>query len=84
MLRVLGDADSMAQGGEPAVWKDGPERDFLMDIRLGRYTADEVVAMAEERRAHIESLRPWPLPDEGNRAALNEWLLWVRGRPASA
>ncbi len=79
MLRVLGDATSIAEGGYPIVWKEGPERDLLMDVRLLERTPEQVVAMAEQRLDHIESLKPWPLPDEGDRVLLNDWLLWVRG-----
>ena len=80
MLRVLGDAASMAQGGEPVVWKDGAEREFLMDIRHGRFGPDEVEAKAAQRVADLESRKPWPLREEGDRALLNDWLLWVRGQ----
>jgi predicted nucleotidyltransferase len=78
-LRVLGDAMSIANGGEPTVWKDGPERELLMDVRLGKYGEEQAVAMTEERLTQIASLEPWALKDDGNRVLLNEWLLWVRG-----
>ena len=78
MIRVLGDALQIAKGGEPEVWKEGEEHALLMQIRNGDFRSEEVVSMAKERTAAVEALQPWRLPENGNRAALNKWLLDIR------
>lgn len=78
MIRVLGDALLIAKGGGPEVWKDGEEHALLMQIRCGEFTPEQIISMAQERTAAVEGLRPWPLPENGNQAYLNKWLLDIR------
>jgi hypothetical protein len=81
MFRIVLDAERIAKGEEPLVWKSGSERDTLMDIRTGRIPPLDVVRMT---KAHIEDIDAMPgwkmdLPAEGDEVFLDDWLLWVRG-----
>lgn len=78
ILRLAGDAKRIAKGGEPVVWKDGPERDFLMRVRNNEFDWPEVKTLIEHAIAEIDGLKPWNIPEVGDRAALNEWLLDIR------
>lgn len=79
MVRVAWDAERIAMGGEPKVWKDGEEKEKLMAIRTGAWTTEQAVQEAEATIARIDSRKPWPIPDEAAEGFLNKWLLWVRG-----
>jgi uncharacterized protein (DUF2237 family) len=79
MVRVAWDAERIALGGEPKVWKDGEEKERLMAIRTGAWTTEQAVKEAEETVALIDSRKPWPIPDEADEKFLNDWLLWIRG-----
>ena len=78
VMRLLGDAERIATGRPPQVWKEGSERAQLMRIRRGAYGPSTVRGMALEKIESIELLKPWPIPQEPNEAILNEWLLDIR------
>ena len=78
MIRVLNDAYRIAQGEEPVVWKEGVERDLLLNIRHEKYPQEKIVEMAKREIVKIDNLKPWPLPEFGNRDFLNGWLLNIR------
>lgn len=81
MIRVLQDALRICRGAEPLVWKENGERDFLMKIRHGEYSQEEVTRTANNIRAEIEYAKPWSaLPDIGDDKALEDWLVSVRLR----
>lgn len=79
MIRVAWDAERIALGGEPLVWKTGEEKKKLMAIRTGAMSTEEAVKQAEETIARIDSRKPWPIPEKADEALLNSWLLWIRG-----
>ncbi len=77
-LRLGAEAVKIARGEEPTVWLEGPERELLMDVRAGKYSEAQVLAMAKKIIKEVESHKPWDLPDEGDRVWLNDWLLRIR------
>jgi uncharacterized protein (DUF2237 family) len=79
MVRVAWDAERIAFGGEPKVWKDGAEKEKLMAIRTGAWSTEQAVKEAEETIARIDARKPWPIPERANEKFLNDWLLWIRG-----
>lgn len=66
MVRVAWDAERIALGGEPKVWKEGEEKEKLMAIRTGLWTVEQAVQEAEVTIARIEAKKPWPLPEHGD------------------
>jgi len=79
LVRLLWDARRIAQGGEPIVWKeDGEERRLLMRIRTGEMPQEIVEANARVLLAEIDAMKPWKLPEDGDGAFLNYWLLRMR------
>jgi hypothetical protein len=78
MVRVAWDAERIAEGGEPKVWKDGEEKDKLMAIRTGAWSTEQAVREAEETIARIDARKPWPIPERANEKFLNNWLLSIR------
>ena len=79
LIRILGDAQRIASGGEPVIWKDGPERDTLMKIRLGEIPQDQIEEMAGTLLADINSRLEHPaIPSDGDAEFLNRWLLGIR------
>lgn len=79
MVRVAWDAERIAQGDEPKVWKDGIEKEKLMAIRTGAMTTEEAVKEAETTIERIDSRKPWPIAESCDEKFLNDWLLWIRG-----
>jgi hypothetical protein len=51
-----------------------PHGTLLRDVRLGKYTRDEVIAMADANEAKLESMEG-SAPAEPNCEAINAWLL---------
>ena len=79
MVRLGYDARRIAQGQEPLVWKEGAERDTLMEIRTGQWSQKRVEDTTLGLIHEIDGMKPWAIPEEGDREWLNEWLLGVRG-----
>ena len=79
MVRVAWDAERIALGGEPKVWKEGEEKEKLMAIRTGLWTVEQAVQEAETTILRIDGKKPWPLPEHGDEDFLNDWLLDLRG-----
>jgi len=78
MVRVAWDAERIAMGGEPMIWKDGLEKERLMAIRTGAWTTEQAVKEAETTIARIDSSKPWPVREKADEKFLNDWLLWIR------
>jgi uncharacterized protein len=79
--RLVEDAERIATGEPPMVWKEGKSRDDLMAIRNGTIAGSEVVADAERRiDALLRREREWRVPDEPDTAWLNDWLVELRRR----
>lgn len=79
MLRVSLDAHRISLGQAPVVWKDGEERDLLMAVREGRMSFEEAIKMAKGLITEAKQQATWVLPERGDVAWLNSWLLRVRG-----
>jgi hypothetical protein len=79
MYRIVLDALRIAQGGEPVVWKEGKELEDLMAIRRGEWSKDRMQKETTEVIGKVEALKPWPIPDEADKAFLNDWVLRIRG-----
>lgn len=77
-LRLGKDAVEVANGNFPVIWKEGAERDFLLDVRHGKYSQAQTISIAKQYITKVEELKPWPLPDEGDREFLNKWLIELR------
>ncbi len=82
MVRLMFDCERISKGNEPKIWKeDGTERDVLMSIRAGDKTVEEVVTLTKDLISMVEKRKPWPLPEEGDVAALTIWMFDVWGLP---
>lgn len=79
LVRLGYDALRLAEGKSPVVWKTGPERDLLMQIRRGEMPCDAVIRHAEELMAAIDNKKPWPWPETVDVDVLNEWVWELRG-----
>lgn len=79
LIRILLDVKRIASGQEPLVWKDGEERELLMRIRREEIGQSVVEQMAKKMVAEIDSMKPWNLPEQGDKEFLNNWLLEIRG-----
>ena len=79
LVRILLDAKRIATGDGPLVWKEGEERDLLMRIRHGELGQSAVEQMSRSMVSEIDALKPWPLPEQGDKVWLNNWLLGIRG-----
>ena len=79
MVRVAWDAERIAKGGEPKVWKDGDEKAKLMAIRTGECPTEEAVREAERAVSRVDAAKPWPLQERADEGFLDGWLLSVRG-----
>ncbi len=77
-IRLGKEALNISEGKDPVVWVDGADRDLLLTIREGVYTEFAVKGMAHRLIRKVESNKPWPLPEEGDKEWLNDWLLKVR------
>lgn len=78
LVRLLWDARRIAKGEEPAVWKEGEERDLLMKIRAGELSPTAVEKMAKDLVAEIDGMKPWKVPEQANEAFLDDWLIGLR------
>lgn len=78
MVRVAWDAERIARGEEPKVWKEGEEREKLMAIRTGLWTTEQAVREAEAAIARVDAMKPWPIPEKADEVFLNDWLLATR------
>jgi len=56
-----------------------PNAAWLLDVREGKFSYDEIMEMTEEKLAEIhESFEKSPLPDEPDRARISEMLREVQ------
>lgn len=82
LSRLLFDAERIvfSPASGPIVWKeDGPERDYLMNIRHGNVSREEVEKKAELSIARIkEGLERSKLPETGSKEFLEDWLVDLR------
>lgn len=78
LVRGLKDAFRIASGDVPVVWKEGDEHKLLMDIRNGVINQNEVEGIAANEVNKILDIKPWRLPEQGDREWLNAWLIDLR------
>ena len=58
-----------------------PDREFLLDIRQGKYEYDELVGWAEEKKKELENLyRHSTLPEKTDLKIINDLLTNLRER----
>ena len=75
-MRLLLCAESIARDGIPKIRFAGDERQYLLDIRNGKYRYDEVLAKAEEMMNGLEELfRKSDLPNSADVKSINDWYL---------
>lgn len=72
-MRLLMSGRSILETGRPIVRFEGAQRQYLMDIRLGRFGYDEVMADVERQMAVLEALykESDAVPHEADRAAVD-------------
>lgn len=79
LVRLLWDAQRIAAGGEPLVWKENGEQEELMKIRRGEWSLQRIEDEARSLIGMIEaSLAVHKLPKTGDEEFLNEWLIGIR------
>lgn len=78
MVRVAWDAERIARGEGPLVWKEGEEREKLMAIRTGAWSTEKAVEEAKTTIARIDANKPWKVPEEQDEQFLNDWLVGIR------
>lgn len=79
IVRLGMDAYNIAQGLEPVVFKEGEQREILMNIRQGSFTSEEIENKILNCINLIEGLRPWNnLPEYGDKQFLEDWLVKIR------
>lgn len=77
LVRLLQDAKRIAAGGEPVVWKEGEEREELMEIRSGKCDLTYIDMLAAQLLNEIsENVKD--LPAHGDEQFLEDWLINLR------
>lgn len=74
-IRLLLSGQSILERGEPLVRFEGETRALLLDVRAGRFSYEQVMAMAEDIRARCADLRDRADLPESCDATLAEGLL---------
>lgn len=78
IIRLLIDAEDIARGRQPKVWKTGEDHDVLMAIRRGLTSQRTVEMTMNNLIREIESLKPWPIPEGPDEDWVNHWLYTLR------
>jgi uncharacterized protein len=72
-LRLMFSCESILRMGEPRVKFHGGDREFLMNVRQGRFKYDELMAIVEEKMKTLESLyETSTIPYEVDREAIDQ------------
>ena len=75
-MRLLLCAESIATTGVPKIRFAGEERQYLLDIRNGKYSYNEILAKAEEMMNRMgELFDKSGLPHSADVRSINEWYL---------
>ena len=81
ICRLSLDAQRIVNGEFPLVWKEGEERDQLMEIRNGNCKEADVIKGVSILADRIhKALATTSLPDEGDAGFLEKWLMGLRKR----
>lgn len=79
VCRLLQDALSISQGGEPKVIKTGADLDFLMGIRTGAVPLEQAISFAHASVKALEATRSaWKVAPDLDSDGLSRWLEGVR------
>lgn len=78
IVRLGYDAQLIAMGKEPEIWKEGYGQLTLMKIRNNQFKRDDIMPIINTIYQNIETLKPWDLPEKGDEQFLNDWLLEIR------
>lgn len=83
LLRLLQHAEQIVSGEELTMWKEeeSKERQFLMDVRQGKYGYKELMDVAKQKEEHIEHLlQQSTLPDDCQSMGeyVDKWILRIR------
>jgi hypothetical protein len=78
VIRLLMDAKDIAMGEAPTVFKTGPRRELLMEIRNGVWSPQGVESIMTRQIDEIEARKPWSIPEEPCMESINSWLFNVR------
>lgn len=76
--RLMGDALSIANGGEPTVIKYGDTQKFLLGIRRGEVSLADAVAYVDFAESELTRLRPWKVQPPVDMHWLHNWLIRAR------
>jgi predicted nucleotidyltransferase len=78
LVRLAFDAERIAAGNPPVVFKEGVELDTLMAVRARKYTPGEIEGLFRDAQSRIEALRPQQhLAELADASLLDDWL-WAR------
>ncbi len=55
-LRLLLSCESILRTGEPRVKFTGPDREFLMNVRLGKFPYEQLMETVEQKMKMLEEL----------------------------
>lgn len=76
-IRLLRVAKEIAEEGKLNVKR--PDRDFLLNVKMGTYEYDDLLAQAEEMKEELNTLyENSTLPDQPDLDKVNELLVKVR------
>lgn len=76
--RLAFDAERVAQGEAPIVWKTGLERRTLMEIRGGEWTRERLDEFVMGQLDRVDDMEPWKVPAGRPYDVLDRWLQEVR------
>lgn len=76
LVRLLMSAENIVLNGEPLVRFAGAQLETLLSIRRGEWTFADILALADEKKAVIES-RKGDLPEDCDRAAVDALIASV-------
>jgi hypothetical protein len=72
-LRLMLSCESILRTGQPRVKFDGPDREFLMDVRQGQFTYEQLMATVDAKMKLLEELyASSTIAYEVNRRAIDE------------
>ena len=86
-LRLMMSCESILRSGTPRVRFEGADREFLMDVRRGKFSYEQLMESVEERMRTLEALYEsgsgaGAIPYEVDRAAIDELFARVIAMPA--
>jgi predicted nucleotidyltransferase len=72
-IRLLYSGMNILKNGEPLVWFEGEQRQFLLDVREGKFTYDYLIDYAENKMKELEELKnSCTLPESADRKKIDQ------------